>query len=261
MSGFRIFAYFVVLLMLLPVLATLPVALTASNFITFPPQGLSLRWFEAVLADDILRRSIVRSLVLATVASLGSIVLGLAAAFAVERGRFRGKTAVETFLMGPRMVPQIILVLALLIYFERVGVAETFTGLVLSHIIIAVPFSFRTVLVSVASVDRRLEWSAAILGATPVRTFLTVVLPQVKTGLIAAFIFTFILSFNNVTMALFLSGIGQRTLPVEMFQRMFVGGMNPAIPAISFLLALAGVGLFILLDRTIGVFKYLGGAR
>jgi len=77
--------------------------------------------------------------------------------------------------------------------------------------------------------------------------------------MIAAFIFAFILSFNNVTMALFLSGIGQRTLPVEMFTRMYVGGMTPAIPAIAFLLAIAGVILFILLDRTIGVFKYLAG--
>ena len=73
--------------------------------------------------------------------------------------------------------------------------------------------------------------------------------PQLKTGLIAAFIFTFILSFNNVTLALFLSGFGQRTLPVEMFQRMNVGGMTPVIPAISFVLAMVGVVLFIILDR------------
>ena len=84
-------------------------------------------------------------------------------------------------------------------------------------------------------------------------------MPQLKTGLIAAFIFTFILSFNNVTMALFLSGIGQRTLPVEMFTRMYVGGMTPVIPAISFALAVVGVVLFIILDRTIGVYKFLAG--
>lgn len=257
----RAFTYVVVAFMTLPVLATLPVALTDSNFITFPPQGWSLRWFTGVLNDQILVASIGRSLVLATIASLSSIVIGLAASFALERGRFANKTIVETVLMGPRMVPQIILVLALLIYFERVGIPETFTALLLSHIVIAIPFSFRTLLVSVSAVDRRLEWSAAILGATRLRIFWGVVLPQIKTGLIAAFIFTFILSFNNVTMALFLSGIGQRTLPVEMFQRMYVGGMNPAIPAISFVLALIGVGLFVLLDRTIGVFRYLGGGR
>lgn len=261
MVGRRVFSYLIVALMTLPVLATLPVALTNSNFITFPPQGVSLRWFSAVLNDNILVGSITRSLLLAAIASLGSILLGLVTSFALERGRFANRSLIETALMGPRMVPQIILVLALLVYFERIGIPETFLGLVLSHVVISVPFSFRTLLVSVSAVDRRLEWSAAVLGASRLRIFLSVVLPQIKTGLIAAFIFTFILSFNNVTMALFLSGIGQRTLPVEMFQRMFVGGMNPAIPAISFVLALIGVGLFILLDRTIGVFRYLGGGR
>jgi len=214
-----------------------------------------------VFSDQILVSTILRSLVLATIASLGSIVVGLAASFAIERGRFAQRSIVETILMGPRMVPQIILVLALLIYFERVGIPETFAALVLSHIVVSIPFSFRTLLVSVAAVDRRLEWSAAILGASRLRIFLTVVLPQIKTGMVAAFIFTFILSFNNVTLALFLSGIGQRTLPVEMFQRMYVGGMTPAIPAISFVLAVIGVTLFIVMDRTIGVFRYLGGAR
>jgi putative spermidine/putrescine transport system permease protein len=86
-----------------------------------------------------------------------------------------------------------------------------------------------------------------------------VIAPQLKTGLIASLIFTFILSFNNVTLALFLSGFGERTLPVEMFQRMNVGGMTPVIPALSFVLALIGVVLFVALDRTIGVYRFLAG--
>jgi len=159
------------------------------------------------------------------------------------------------------MIPQIVLVLGLLDYFERIGLAETFIGLLAAHLVVTVPFAFRTLLVSVATLDRRLEWSSEVLGASPVRTFLRVVLPQLKTGMIAAAIFGFVLSFNNVTLALFLSGIGQRTLPVEMFNRMYVGGMTPVIPAISFVLALCGIVLFVVLDRTVGVFRYLGGAR
>jgi putative spermidine/putrescine transport system permease protein len=125
--------------------------------------------------------------------------------------------------------------------------------------VITIPFAFRTLLVSVSTLDRRLEWSSEVLGASPTYTFLHIIVPQLKTGLIAAFIFTFILSFNNVTLALFLSGFGQRTLPVEMFQRMNVGGMTPAIPAISFVLAVVGVTLFIFLDRTVGVYRFLAG--
>lgn len=157
------------------------------------------------------------------------------------------------------MMPQIVLALALLVFFEAIGLAESFVGLVISHLVITIPFAFRTLLVSVATLDRRLEWSSDVLGASPTQTFLRVMAPQLKTGLIAALIFTFILSFNNVTLALFLSGFGERTLPVEMFQRMNVGGMTPVIPAISFVLALIGVVLFVFLDRTIGVYRFLAG--
>ena len=121
------------------------------------------------------------------------------------------------------------------------------------------PLRLPHLLVSVATLDRRLEWSSDVLGAAPTQNFLRVIAPQLKTGLIASLIFTFILSFNNVTLALFLSGFGERTLPVEMFQRMNVGGMTPVIPAISFVLALIGVVLFVALDRTMGVYRFLAG--
>ncbi len=255
----RIFVYLVVIVMLVPVLVTLPVALTSASIIRFPPAGLSLQWFAAVFADGILMEAILRSFVLAFLAALCATLISLPCAFALERGRLEGRTAIETLITGPRMIPQIVLVLGLLVYFERLGLAETFLALLLAHLVISIPFAFRTVLVSVTSLDRRLEWSSAILGAEPGATFTRIIMPQIKTGLIAAFIFTFILSFNNVTMALFLSGIGQRTLPVEMFQRMYVGGMTPVIPAISFVLAVVGVVVFIVLDRTVGVFKYLAG--
>jgi len=260
MPTLRIFVYFVVFMMVAPVLVSLPVALNSVGIIRFPPAGLSLQWFIAVLQDDVLLASIGRSFTLAVFAALAAVAISLPCAFAVERGYLPGRTALEMLISSPRMIPQIVLVLGLLIYFEWMGLAETFTGLVIAHLVISIPFAFRTVLVSVTSLDRRLEWSSAILGASPASTFLYVVLPQIKTGMIAAFIFTFVLSFNNVTMALFLSNIGERTLPVEMFQRMYVGGMTPAIPAISFLLAIAGSVLFIILDRTIGVFKYLAGS-
>jgi ABC-type spermidine/putrescine transport system permease subunit II len=112
-----------------------------------------------------------------------------------------------------------VLALALRVFFEAVGLAESSAGLVISHLLITIPFAFRTLLVSVATLYRRLEWSSDFLGATPTQTFLRVIAPQLKTGLIASLIFAFILSFNNVTLALFLSGFGERMLPVEMFQR------------------------------------------
>jgi putative spermidine/putrescine transport system permease protein len=259
MLGLRIFVYVVVGLMLLPVLITFPVALTSVELISFPPVGVSARWFVAIFDDPVLLATIVRSFWLATAAAIVAIAIALPCAFVVQRGGLPGREALETWITGPRMIPQIVLALALLAYFETIGLAETFTGLVIAHLVITIPFAFRTLLVAVAAMDKRLEWSSAVLGATPLQTFVHVMAPQFKTGLIAAFIFTFILSFNNVTLALFLSGFGERTLPVEMFQRMNVGGMTPVIPAISFVLALVGIVLFVVLDRTVGVYRFLAG--
>jgi putative spermidine/putrescine transport system permease protein len=259
MLGLRIFTYAVVALMLLPVLVTFPVALSAIPRISFPPVGISSRWFLAILNDQVLLASILRSLWLGLSAAAIGVLVALPCAFVVERGRLRGRNLLETGITSPRMIPQIVLAIALLTFFEAVGLAESFFGLLISHLVVTIPFAFRTLLVSVATLDRRLEWSSDVLGATPTQTFLRVMAPQLKTGLVAALMFTFILSFNNVTLALFLSGFGERTLPVEMFQRMNVGGMTPVIPAISFVLAVIGVIIFVVLDRTVGVYRFLAG--
>src|SRR4051794_14537875 len=259
MLGLRVFTYVVVALMLLPVLVTFPVALSAIPRISFPPVGISSRWFLAILNDQVLLASILRSLWLGLSAAAIGVLVAFPCAFVVERGRLRGRNLLETGITSPRMIPQIVLAIALLTFFEAVGLAESFFGLLISHLVVTIPFAFRTLLVSVATLDRRLEWSSDVLGATPTQTFLRVMAPQLKTGLVAALMFTFILSFNNVTLALFLSGFGERTLPVEMFQRMNVGGMTPVIPAISFVLAMTGVVLFVVLDRTIGVYRFLAG--
>ena len=255
----RLFTHLIVIVMLLPIMMSLPMALTAGSYVTFPPDGLSLKWFISLSQDLILMESIGRSLLLALFTALFGVILSVPTAFAIERGRLIGRTAMETLITAPRMIPQIVLVLALLIYYEFVNLAETFTALVIAHLLITVPLSFRTLHVGISSLDQRLEWSSAILGASRARTFHKIIVPHLKTFLIAAFTFAFIISFNNVTMALFLSAVGERTLPVEMFNRMYVGGMTPVLLAIGFVLAGLGAVTFIVLDRTIGVLKYLSG--
>jgi len=262
MSGWKVFkiiVYVIMVCMVVPIFICLPVALTTTGYMTFPPVGFTLTWFVKAFQDKVLMATLLRSVNLALLSSLVAMAIALLASFGIERGNFPGRNAIETFFAGPRMIPQIIFVLGLLITYEFMGLSDTFSGLVFSHLIIAMPFAFRTLLASVIALDRRLEWSAQILGANVFQIFFRIILPQVKTGMIAAFIFTFILSFNNVTMALFLSGVGKRTLPVEMFQRLHVGGITPAIPAISFALSVFGVVLFILADKLVGVYKFMGG--
>jgi putative spermidine/putrescine transport system permease protein len=255
----RGYAYAFAGVMTLPILVTLPVAVTTTGYISFPPVGFTLVWFARAFGDAVLVEALARSLNLAALSSVAAVTIGLVASFAVERHRFRGRDLVETLFAGPQMVPQIILVLGLLIFYHSLGLAGTFEGLLMSHVVVSLPFAFRTLLASVATLDRRLEWSAAILGASWIQVFWRVVLPQIKTGIFAALIFTFMVSFTNFTLALFLAASGKTTLPVEMFVRLYVAGMTPAIPALSFLLGMLGVAIFIIADRTIGVYKYLGG--
>jgi len=259
MKILRIYAYILTILMVLPLIVTFPVALTTTGYITFPPVGITFQWFTKLLQDHLLLSSLSRSFWLAIIVSMLSVIIALPINYAIERYKFSGKNLIETFLMGPRMIPQIIFVLGLLFLFIQIGLAETYLGLVISHIVISVPLAFRTLSASVNSLDKRLEWSGQILGANSFEILYRIIFPQIKTGLIASFIFTFILSFNNVTMALFLTGIGNRTLPLEIFNRMYIGGITPTVPAISFLLAIFGVVIFIITDRLVGVFKYMGG--
>lgn len=257
----KLFVYLIAAIMLSPILITVPVAMTTSAYLTFPPKGFTLTWFVKAFQDQIILGCLMRSVILAVLAGLLSIIVGLLASFAVERIKFKGKNLIETSFTGPQMIPMIIFAVSLLIFYELIGLADSFLGLLISHVIICLPFSFRTLLVGVSELDRRLEWCAEILGANLIQTFFRVILPQIKTGMIAAFIFTFILSFNNVTMALFLAGGGKTTLPVEMFHRLHIGGITPKIPAISFVLSVIGVTLFFIADRTVGVYRYLGGSR
>ncbi len=262
MQGMRILRFYVYVcafIMLAPILITVPVAVTTTGYMVFPPKGFTLVWFLKCFQDQILVESLIRSVIIGVISAILSVIIGLLSAFAVERGRFPGKTLCETLFAGPQMIPQIIFVVALLIFYETLGLNETFVGLLISHVLMGLPFAFRTLLVGVGSLDRRQEWSAQILGANPVKVFQHIILPQIKTGLIASFIFAFMLSFNNVTFALFLAGVGKKTLPVEMFQRLNIGGISPAIPAISFLLTVFGVLIFIVADRTVGIYRYLGG--
>ena len=256
----RWYVYLMFFVVLLPLLVVFPVSLSRTAYLTYPPQGLTLRWFSEAFRDPILIDSLKRSLVLALVSASSVVGTALLAAFAIARRQFRAKNLLETLFIGPRVVPLIILVVGLLILYHSVGIGESFLGVLLSHLVITIPFAFRTLMASIASLDPFLEWTAKTLGAGRIRIFLRVTLPQIKTGIIAAFLFTFISSFNNVTMALFLSPPGQRTLPVELFMRMQVSGMTPKVPALSFVLAFVSIALFVVLDKTLGIYKYLAGS-
>jgi len=257
----KIYVYILSIIMVAPLLAMIPISITTTTHIAFPPVGVTFHWYLACFREKILTEALTRSLILAGLSAGISVVIALMASFAIERHDFPGKRVIEAFCTGPQIVPQIILVLSLLMFYHSIHIANTFFGLLVSHILITFPFTFRTILSGVASSDVLLEWSAKVLGANWWTVLRQAIIPQIKMPMIFSFIFAFVVSFNNVTMALFLSSPGQRTLPVELFVRTLVTGVSPKEASLSVALAVFGLLLFFVLDKVVGVYGYLTGGN
>ena len=238
--------------LLLPTLIIVLASFTAGEYITFPPQGLSLRWFARLLALEEVRVSAWRSLIVASGAMAVSVVLGVAAAFPLVRGRFAGREALNAFLMSPLILPSLVYGLAALMFVSAIGVPLSVPVLVLSHVAIIVPYVIRTTAASLALLDPHLEEAARSLGANAWKTFLRVILPSLLPGIATGAAFAFISSFDNLTVSLFLAGPRVETLPIRLFA-MINFDLDPAAAAISAVLVLITFTVVLLAHWAVGL--------
>ncbi len=234
----------------LPVLVVMLAAVSTTSYLTIPPQGLTLAWFGKVLSDPTYLAAIRLSLTLACAATALSLLLGVAAAYALYRKAVPGAEAVSAVLMAPLILPSVVIGVALLQYFSLVGVRGSFAGLLLAHVVITVPYVVRSALAGLAGVDVALEEAARVLGATGPEAFRLVTLPLLRPGLVAGALFAFITSLDNVPVTIFLTGANQTTLPVLIFSSVEMG-VDPSVAAVSTLLIVAtGIALLIAERRT-----------
>jgi putative spermidine/putrescine transport system permease protein len=246
-----VFAY-----LLLPVVVVALASLSRTSYLTVPPQGVTLRWFEAVLRDPEYVGAIGFSLLLAGVATLGSLVAGVAASYALLRRRVPGAAGVSALLNAPLIFPGVVVGVALLQFFALVRLNFTFTGLALAHMVITVPYVVRAVMASLQGIDPEIESAARVLGASGSVAFLTVTLPLARPGIVAGALFSFIVSFDNVPVSIFLLGAGQMTLPVKIFTAIEYG-VDPSIAAVSTMLIVAtGLGLAAA-ERWVGFHRFV----
>jgi putative spermidine/putrescine transport system permease protein len=254
MTGLRAYAWAVMLLLLLPVAIILPIAFTNSSFLAFPPQGFSLRWLETFFTSPIWQAALSRSLGVATLTAVGSVVLGFGAALALVRLSPAMAKATFAFLIAPLIVPRIVTAVGLFYLFSRIGLAGTNTGLVIGHTVLAIPYVVVTMAAALKNFDWRLVDAAYTLGASPMKRLTTVMLPLLKPALISSFLFAFLVSFDELTIAIFVSGGLKTTLPKQMWDDMLLSA-NPTLAAVSFVLV-AAITVFVLLlsitrrDRT-----------
>src|SRR5215204_5514151 len=219
------------LLVLGPILIVLVTALSPTEFFVFPPPSLSLRWFRAFFDNESLRDAFLRSLWLAALSCAVATVLGTMAALAIARRRGFAVTILPGLFLEPLMFP----------------------GLVIAHAILGTPFVVRAVSASVLAVDPVLEEASQSLRAGPFRTFLLVTMPLIWPGIIAGALFAFVLSLGELNTALFLTGPGVTTLPIEIFSYLQFPGGQLVIAAASAVQVGLIVVLVVAVERLVGL--------
>jgi putative spermidine/putrescine transport system permease protein len=240
--------------LLAPIAIVLVASLNSGSDLTFPPEGFSLRWFRYLAGRDEFLWSTYVSFKLAMAASVTSIVLGLLASLALARERFRGKEVVEALLMSPLVLPGIITGVALLQFFTLAGLGNSFLRLFLGHVVISTPYAVRSISSCLYGIDPDLEESSYTLGANGWRTFRKILLPLLRPGIVAAFLFTFVTSFDNVVVSLYLVGSDTVTLPIRIMTYL-EWQFDPSIAAISTIFIAITVTLVVVGERVTGLSK------
>lgn len=237
----------VIVTLILPILVVMVISFSSASYLTFPPPGFSLRWYEKFFSDPNWMGSFWSSSVIAAVSAVISVVLGAAAAMGIVRSDIRGKSAVMLLLVSPVIVPPVVLGLSLYSLFLRFDLVGTIWGLAAAHAIGGIPLVVIIVAAALQGVDRKLEQAAALHGASPLTVFRTVTLPAIAPGLAAAAFFAFLHSFDELVLSLFLSSAELKTLPLMLWADINYQ-LNPVLAVVSSLevllvvigLALAG---------------------
>lgn len=226
---------------------------TESN--TFPPTGFSLRWYAKFMESGGFVDAFKFSLWLGAIAAVGATVIGFLTAYGIVRFLGRRREAGQSLALLPIMIPHILISISLLLALTIVPFPEL-GGLIVGHIVICLPFTIAGIIASLEGVDAQLELAAMTLGASRLRTLWEVVIPLIAPGLLSALIFAFIVSFGDVYIALFLSGPGRTTLPIEIFSYM-QWESTPVVAAITTVQILLIIALGLIVERLVGLRKIM----
>lgn len=239
--------------LLLPIAIIVLMSLNAGEFMSFPPQGISLRWFGALFVNEAFMRAIRSSLLLSATATLISSVIGIAGALYVVRYAQRLREPLRMLLMMPLMLPEILTAIALLFFLYASGIGtRTMFGLVVGHVLVTLPYVFTNVASALYNQDASLEQAARSLGASPWRAFVRVTLPLIKPGIITGALFAFVISFDLFNMSLLLKGIGMTTLPLQLFDYLR-WDFDPTAAAVSTVSIVLTLAVVVWVDRTVGL--------
>jgi putative spermidine/putrescine transport system permease protein len=239
-----LFVALVLAYLIFPVFVVAPVSFSSAKYLQFPPPGWSLQWYQNYFDRPGWVPATFVSIRVAIITTILATTLGTATSLALVRGRFPGRNAINSFMVSPLVVPGIIVAIGVYFFYAQAKLVGNPLGLALAHTALALPFVVTNVSATLHGFDERLEYAAMNLGANRWQTFRRVTLPIIRPGVFAGALFAFITSFDELIVALFVSGTGAVTLPRKMWDSLRQE-IDPTIAAVS--TVLIAVSIVILL--------------
>lgn len=250
----RVFAAIVLIFLMLPILVIIPLSFNAEPFFTFTEGMLafdadaySLRWYREIFSDEKWVLAIKNSFIVGFAAAIVATVLGTVAAVGLSSPWMPYKRLITALLLSPMIVPLIIIAAGMFFFYTRFNLVGSYTGLIIAHAALGVPFVIITVTATLSGFDRSLFVAGLSLGASPVKVFWDIVIPLIRPGVISGGLFAFVTSFDEVVLVLFLAGPEQRTIPRQMFSGLREQ-INPTILAVATLLVLLSAAMLFTLE-------------
>lgn len=228
-----------------PTLVIVPMSFTGKKSLAFPPQGISLQWYENFFMDPQWFGSLVVSLKVAILVSLVATAIGTMAAIGLNRMRSRAGQAINAALLTPMILPDVVLAVGIYAVYLNLKLVGTWTGYIAAHTVLAIPFVVIAVSASLSVFDQRLVTAAASLGASPLATFRSVTLPLIMPGVLSGALFAFVTSFDEVIISIFITSPHLKTLPVMIFSSI-TRDSDPTVAAVgsmTFVITTMAIGL------------------
>jgi len=233
--------------LVLPILVIIPLSFSSSSFLAYPMPGWSLKWYQNLFTSDDWSRAARNSFIVAPSATLIATTLGTLTAVGLARVQFFGKGLLMSVLIAPMVVPIVVVGVSTYLLFARIGLADTYLGLIIVHAALGSPFVVTTVLATLQGFNHNLVRASLSLGAGPIQTFFRITLPVIAPGVISGGLFAFATSFDEVVVTLFIAGPNQVTLPRQMFTGIREN-INPTIAAVATLLIIFTTSLMLVLE-------------
>ena len=252
--AFRVICGLIFLFLILPILVIIPLSFNAQPYFTYTremltldPDGFSLRWYQEFFSSSSWIASIKNSFLIGLASTVLATVLGTLAALGLSRRNMPMRGFIMGVLISPMIVPLIISAAGMYFFYSSIGLAQTYTGVVLAHAALGTPFVVITVTATLVGFDRSLTRAASSLGANPITVFRRVTLPLILPGVVSGALFAFITSFDEIVIVLFIAGVEQRTIPREMWSGIREQ-ISPTILAVATILVLLSIALLTTLE-------------